>query len=96
MSVSKIDTLGYLYDGLFNPINPSLNLYEDDDDSGIEYQFKFSVYLEVAVPYILVVSTHESYTTGSFSVITTGPGNVRYSVLDSTVTTTSELFLNKK
>jgi hypothetical protein len=88
-SVSDMDTLGFLYDGTFNPSNPSSNLYTDDDDSGGNRQFKLTAYLEAGVPYTLVVSTFGSRITGPFSIVATGPGNVQYVSMDSTVTSTT-------
>jgi hypothetical protein len=90
-SISGMDTLGFLYDGPFNPSNSSLNLLEKDDDNGGNSQFKLTAYLEAGVRYTLVVSTYRSRITGSFSVVTTGPGNVQYIPMDPTVTTTGEL-----
>jgi hypothetical protein len=87
-SLSGMDTLGFLYDDTFNPSNSSWNLFKNDDDSGGNTQFKLTAYLEAGVPYTLVVSTYGSIVTGSFSVVATGPGNVQYIPMDSTVTTT--------
>jgi len=91
MSVSAMDTLGFLYDGIFNPSNASQNLFKNDDDSGGNSQFKLMAYLEAGVPYTLVVSTYGSSITGPFSIVAKGPGNVQYIPMDPTVTTTSEL-----
>jgi len=88
-SLSGMDTLGFLYDGPFNPSNSSWNLLEKDDDNGGNNQFKLTAYLEAGVRYTLVVSTYGSRITGSFSVVTTGPGNVQYIPIDPTVTTTA-------
>jgi hypothetical protein len=89
MSVSDMDTLGFLYDDTFNPSNSSWNLYKSGDDEGGNRQFKLTVYLDAGVPYTLVVSTYESSITGPFSVVATGPGNVQYTPMDSTVTITT-------
>jgi hypothetical protein len=89
MSVSNMDTLGYLYEGAFDASNPSSNLYKYNDDSGGNSQFKLSAYLQAGVPYILVISTFGSSVTGPFSIVTTGPDSVEYILMDITVTTTT-------
>ena len=87
-SVSRLDTHGYLYNGTFNPLNPQSNLIAHNDDGASGSQFKLPVYLQAGVPYTLVVTTHNSGTTGPFSVIAQGPGNIYFSPLNP-VTTTS-------
>ena len=91
LSVSNMDTLGYLYEGAFDASNPSWNLYTDNDDGGENSQFKLTAYLEAGIPYTLVVSTYESSVTGPFSVVATGPDHVEYIPMGLIVTTTSKL-----
>jgi hypothetical protein len=75
-SSSGIDTHGFLYNGTFSASNPSTNLILRDDDSGGNGQFKLTAVLQAGVPYTVVISTHSAGSTGIFSVIATGPGNV--------------------
>jgi hypothetical protein len=88
MSLSNMNTVGYIYENTFNPLNPSSNLYIEDDENGGNKQFKLTFYVEANVPYTLVVSTFFSSTTGPFSVIATGPGSVQYISTDASITTT--------
>ena len=90
MSLSDMNTVGFLYESTFDPSNPYWHLYKNYDERE-NNQFKLTAYIEVNVPYTLVVSTFEPRTTGSFLVVATGPGNVQYIPIDSTVTSTSEL-----
>jgi hypothetical protein len=76
LSRSLIDTYGYLYESSFDPSYPSLNLIVSDDDGGEDRQFRISRYLQFGRTYILVVTTHESGTTGSFSIRATGPASL--------------------
>ncbi|CAF1065535.1 unnamed protein product [Rotaria sordida] len=76
-SNSDIDTRAYFYETSFDPSDPLINLITDDDDSGdIDYQFRLDVNLQSGRTYILVVTTHGRYTTGSFSVLAVGPASV--------------------
>ena len=70
---SSIDTYGLLYDGPFNTAMPSGNLMEYDDDGGIGYQFKITLFLQASRTYTLVVTTHGSSVNGSYSLIAYGP-----------------------
>jgi hypothetical protein len=55
---------------------PSDNLIASDDDGGGNGQFKITRYLQFGRTYILVVTTHGSGTTGSFSIRVTGPASL--------------------
>lgn len=92
-SLSDMDTLGFLYDGTFNPLNSDSNIYQQDDDSGENSQFQIAAYLQAGVPYTLVFTTFSPRTTGSFSLVATGPGNVQYNSTGSIVTTPRELLV---
>ncbi len=83
-SVSGLDTHGYICNGVFYPLSPSTNQLIHDDDSGGNTQFRFTPYLEAGVPYILVVTTHQSSATGPYSVVASGPGNVQFTPIDPT------------
>jgi hypothetical protein len=75
-SSGSFDSYGYLYDGSFNPLYPSLNLITTDDDGGGNGQFKISRYLQSGRTYILVVTTHKAGIIGSFSIRATGPASL--------------------
>ena len=72
-SNSSIDTRGYFYRTDFDPSNATANLITDNDDSGGQLQFLIQVPLESGGTYVLVVTTHREYVTGSFSVTAAGP-----------------------
>ncbi|CAF0805396.1 unnamed protein product [Adineta steineri] len=57
----------------FNPLNPTENLLELDDNGCSDNQFKLLIALEVNTKYILVVTTSQANVTGTFSIIVTGP-----------------------
>ena len=78
-SKSRVDTYGYLYNSSFDPFSPSLNLLLQDDESGYNRQFKLTFVFEPDLIYILVVTTFNSNTTGSFSISGSGPGSVTFS-----------------
>jgi len=88
-STSNMDTHRFLYNDTFYPSNPNMNLLLRDDDSGGNGQFRLTAFLEAGVPYTLVVSTHGVSQTGPFSVITCGPGDANYFLLDPLATTTT-------
>ena len=75
-SESEIDTVGYLYENQFNPLNPSTNRLNENDEGGCDNQFKLIHYLQKQITYILVVTTYEPNKLGSYSVIALGPNNV--------------------
>lgn len=88
-SNSSLDTYGYLYNGSFNPFNPSLNLIASDDDSGGSGQFLFNVTLTYDNVYILVVTTYSPNVTGVYTVTALGPASVYFFPLVTTTTTAS-------
>jgi len=88
-SLGTMDTHGYLYNGSFYPSNPQLNQIAHDDDSGGNRQFKLLVFLQAGVPYTLVVTTHNSLTTGPFSVVASGPDNIYFSPINLVTTSKS-------
>jgi len=94
-SLSGLDTHGYIYNGTFYPWSPATNQSLHDDDAGGNNQFRLTAFLEAGVPYTLVVTTHGAGSTGPFSIVTTGPGNVQYYTLDpmdlTTTTSTTTL-----
>jgi len=72
-STSGMDTRAYFYRPVFDPSNSTGNLIADNDDGADQFQFRLQVNLELGQTYVLVVTTHEEYVTGSFSVLATGP-----------------------
>ena len=72
LSVSSVDTYGYLYAGSFNPAMPYENLIIRDDDSGGNNQFQFRYFLETNQTYFLIFTTYDSLVTGSFNLIVSG------------------------
>jgi hypothetical protein len=77
-SVGTLDAYGYLYGSNFYPLNPSSNLITEDDQTGDDNQFKFSVFLDADVSYTLVYTTYSPDSMGSFSVIASGPDDVYF------------------
>ncbi|CAF1338588.1 unnamed protein product [Adineta steineri] len=84
-SKSRSDLLGSIYKNSFNPLNPTENLLEVDDNGCSDNQFKLLIALEVNTKYILVVTTSQANVTGTFSIIVSGPTKA---VLERTTTTT--------
>ncbi|UJR34694.1 hypothetical protein I4U23_027471 [Adineta vaga] len=74
------DMYGLLYAGVFNPFTPSITLiqngYDVYDDS---YQGVLNMTLQASIQYIVVVTTYDSYTDGSYVLTLTGPASVRLS-----------------
>jgi hypothetical protein len=77
-SEEYIDGIGVLYQPNFDPYNPSNNLIIEDDQSGGNNRFKFTVSLEAGVLYTLVFTTWGSRVTGPFSVVASGPDSVEF------------------
>jgi hypothetical protein len=75
-SRTGMDTYGCLYSTSFDPTYPYRNLLTCDDDSGGSGQFLVSHYLLSGQTYVLVVTTSSSRTTGSYSIIASGPGSL--------------------
>ncbi|CAF1467283.1 unnamed protein product [Adineta steineri] len=75
-SSSNIDTYGYIYENSFDPLNPSDNLFEKDDDGAPNDQFKFEIPLYADTTYILVVTTYRPSTTGEIKINVLGLQNV--------------------
>jgi hypothetical protein len=75
-SRSSLDTYGYLYQGSFDPSDPSQNLMTSNDDSGGKRQFLFSSYLSAGSSYILIITTAGMDVVGDFSIRVSGPSSV--------------------
>ncbi|CAF1305361.1 unnamed protein product [Rotaria sp. Silwood1] len=91
-SSSSIDTYGYLYVNNFLPSSTSLNFLVEDDDTGSNSQFQFTLYLQPNTVYILVATTYYENVTGSYTVIASGATRVTLVPVTNTstvLTTTS-------
>jgi hypothetical protein len=90
-SQSDFDAYGSMYANSFDPSNPSENLLVQNDDGGENMQFNLTVVLQPQSTYILVVTTYNSYITGSFQVIASGPISVIFIPVIQPPTTTIEI-----
>jgi hypothetical protein len=75
-SESNIDTYGYIYENIFHPDNPSLNLLTKSRTGSEHGQFKLTVFLQPFMSYILLITTYSSNATGKFYIVTSGPAKV--------------------
>ncbi|CAF1246345.1 unnamed protein product [Adineta ricciae] len=84
-SSSGMDTVGYLYQDVFNASSVQSNLINFNDDGSIYInQFMLQVVLEAMTKYILVVTTYNEYDTGSFSIVVLGDGTVGFAEVEET------------
>lgn len=67
-SNSRIDTYGYVYENNFDPLNPTDNLFTEDDDGASNDQFRFEIPLYVNATYILVVTTYSPQDMGEIEI----------------------------
>ncbi len=75
-SSSNIDTYGSIYEKNFNPLKPTVNLLADDDDGGVNSQFKLHIPLFVNTKYILIVTTYRPKIIGEVTINLLGVNNV--------------------
>lgn len=77
-SESNINTYAYLYRDNWTSSYPELNLISFDDDSCIENQFRMTIYLQVNMTYILLVTTSaaDKNIKGKISLIIEGPDKI--------------------
>jgi hypothetical protein len=76
-SSGNIDTVGYIYENNFNPLNPTENLIASNDEGGDSYgQFKIEIFLYVDTTYILVVTTHSPKEIGEIKITFLGSTDV--------------------
>jgi hypothetical protein len=87
-SEEYIDGIGILYQPNFDPYNPSTNRIIEDDQSGGNNQFQFTVSLEAGVLYTLVFTTYGSRVTGTFTVVASGPDHVEFTPISIQQSTT--------
>jgi hypothetical protein len=69
--------LAHIYEDSFNPFNPLANEISALDDLCNGSQYKLTADLQVSTTYILVVTTHFPEKTGAFSILASGPNNLR-------------------
>lgn len=81
----------YLYINSFSPSSLAVNLYVFDDGPAGNSQFKFEVYLQPNVIYILVVTTFSPYTTGFYSLIASGLNQVNITKINNSSTLTTNI-----
>ncbi len=82
---TTIATHGYIYTDDYNPINPAVNLFLQNDRSYRDNEFEFQTHLLVNTTYILVVTTFDPHLTGEFSVLAAGPNNVNFTSIGKCV-----------
>ena len=73
-STSEINVYGFIYENMFDPLNPNENLLAGNGNC--YGQFKFDIPLYNDIVYILVVSTHSSLATGNITIHISGLNNV--------------------
>jgi hypothetical protein len=77
-SHSDINTYGYLYHDVFNPLQPATNRIISDDAGCNNKQFHFTRRLHPNTTYILVVTTYRANAIGRFSIISGGPTAIQF------------------
>lgn len=75
-STDNMDAYGYIYQGNFYPSYPQYTIITEDDESGENNQFKMAAPLRSDITYILVVTTYEPDTIGSYGVTVAGPNSI--------------------
>jgi hypothetical protein len=75
-SNSNIDIYASIYKNIFYPLNPIGNRILEDGKCCNSEPFKMTVYLEMNISYILVVTTYNPNVIGTFSVIVSGSHKV--------------------
>ena len=77
-SQSQFETLGYMYQGAFNPLNPYVNWITDGENSCGNGQFSIRTSLKGNTTYILVVTVKSSGALGNFSIHSWGPAPLQF------------------
>ena len=83
-SSTSINTYGYLYNNSFDPLNPTVNLLQSDDDGAGARQFQLLMVFRATADYILVTTTYASNVTGNFSILVSGPDSMRFTLMNVT------------
>lgn len=76
LSHSTMDTYGFIYRNRFDPLNPTENLLQAEDDGGSDSQFRLNIYLSGGMTYVLVMTTYLPKETGLFSISVLGTNKV--------------------
>lgn len=76
ISVSTLDTYGYLYSSSMDPSYPGQNLLGFDDDGAGAGQFRISYDFRSSGTYVLIVTTYAAGQRGSFTIQASGPAYV--------------------
>ncbi|CAF0783823.1 unnamed protein product [Adineta ricciae] len=78
-SGSNLQLYGYLYNGTFIPTNPQTNLItKSDSSSGSSLQFNLTSAITSFTEYILLVTSANQTSTGSFNITASGPGTILF------------------
>ena len=78
-SGNNLQLYGYLYNGTFIPTNPQTNLItKSDNASGSSFQFNLTSAITSFTEYILVVTSANQTSTGSFNINASGPGTILF------------------
>ena len=77
-SQSQFETLGYMYQCAFNPLNPYVNQIADGDSGRRNGQFSIRTSLKGNTTYILVVTTKSFGALGKFSIHSWGPAPLQF------------------
>ena len=67
---------GYIYNGTFDPFEPSRHLMRENDDECGNRQFGFRLFLPSKAAYSLVATTFRIKDTGAFTITVSGPSSV--------------------
>ena len=76
LSYSNIDAYGAIYRKTFNPLNPLENLFQMEDDTSSNLQFRLDIFLSDDVTYVLVMATYQSEDANAFWIVALGDNNV--------------------
>lgn len=77
-SYSLMNAYGSIYKNTFNPLDPSENLLDADDEGGLHSQIKFHIHLKGGMTYVLVMTTGLIREIGAFSIVVSGIGQVLF------------------
>ena len=75
-SKSNTKTYGYIYNNIFYPNDPSVNLLTHENNTNRNGQFKMTVFLQAWTSYLLLVTTFTRNVTGNLSIAVSGPTKV--------------------
>ena len=78
-SISSVYMHASLYESYFNPYDVFQQLLSDNSGGCPNAQFQITAYLKANITYVLVVTTSNKKTVGTFSVLVSGPNNVSFS-----------------